>query len=1303
MRSIQALGTTGQTGRGDVTDVYINSGDQPLTPSDAELILEVRGGDLRAFGALYERHAAAARRLALSYVRNVADAEDLVSDAFDRTLRVLQSGQGPDQMFRAYLFSVVRNAAIELGKRSQRTRPTDDAGTFEAALSTFLMPEDPAVAGFERTVVSRAYRNLPERWQAVLWYLEVEGCTPAEVAPILGLTPNGVSALAYRAREGLRAGYLQQHLAGSPADGCRAVNAQLGGYVRGSLAQREVAKVDKHLKTCGDCRTLVLELSDVAHGMRGVIAPLVLGVAGLGLLGALPLGALAGAASTAAAAGGTAAGGTAAAAATTAATGAGAAAGGTAVGGAVTTTSAAVGGAAGGAAAGGTAVAGGAAAGAAAGGTAAAGGAAAGAAAGGTAAAGAATAAGTSAVVGAAGTAAAGAGASAAATAASVVAGTAVSTAVSTAVASSAAASTAVASAAASAAVASTAVATTAVAGGALAGGSGVAAAAGAVVVAAVGVVTAVQTLAPAAADVPEAEVVAAVLPVTGPGSGSESLPAATPEVLPAESTFSPEPPPISPSDTSVLADAPVILEPADTVVEPVAPTKVVEPAAPVDPWGDAGLGAVSVTARCAAVGGVGTADSVVVGRYRNTTAQTVSVRLDAAGSSSSWSQQLAPGEESAVTVHDGVRVPAGTASWTLRTTVDGVESETQVPAGAFGAADCYSPSWDVRTAVRAENAGGQVRLTGTITNDSAEPLRAGLEAAGGTTEPVRVAPGATVTVSVDTDESSVPAGVATFALLRWVADIDGDQPAKASVPATPPTAPYKGARLAPALGALTGDLFAGKCVYDAATETSSRPVRVPLDNSGSTLPVPYVVGGTTTVVPGGETGTVEVPARFGAGSLEVLADGREVGTIPTPFESCATLEWPAAVTPVVTPQCSEPGTTEARPQVRVVVGSANGREYGVRATTGRYGWTDTGTAGPGGPFTADLELARGLVGRAGTMTVELTRTVEGQTLTVTRDVPFESVSCAVLAPEARLVLGDVSVVRPAGRSVSTRSVSVVLDNSRSNVRARFTIDGDVPGTSREVVVRAGSSETVHLGAVRGRTGAHLAVTGRAWFGLEWSTALAVEPFTGVGWCGPAWDRGTQARGEYTAGATVSYWGKTYAYAAEAPATTTPVQTPDPGPTAPSDSTSAPQPPATPEGTEPAPPTVLTPSAPATTAPETKAPESKAPATAVPETRAPATTAPPATSTPPTATPPPASTPTPSATPSATSSDAREETGGRGGRGGDALRDRDTDRGSRGGFGRSAIAGPVVIAHGWWDAIPPRSALWTAVGPCEAR
>ena len=316
--------------------------DSDVIEDDAALLRATREGDAGAFGRLYERHAGAALVVARQYSDSAADAEDVVSDAFANVHRALRGGGGPESAFRAYLFTVVRRVATVHRTAGRRTQPTDDVAVLETASTPVETAEEPTLAGFERSVVARAFRSLPERWREVLWHSEVEGLTPAQIAPIIGLTANSTAALAYRAREGLRQAYLQQHLQDPLDDGCRAVAGKLGSHVRGGLGARDTRQVEGHLDDCGECRALVLELGDVNHGMRAVVAPLVLGLLGLGALAhELPVGGglAAGAAALAHPGGAAASGGTGAG----AASGGTGAAGGGGAGAAATGTGAAVG------------------------------------------------------------------------------------------------------------------------------------------------------------------------------------------------------------------------------------------------------------------------------------------------------------------------------------------------------------------------------------------------------------------------------------------------------------------------------------------------------------------------------------------------------------------------------------------------------------------------------------------------------------------------------------------------------------------------------------------------------------------------------------------------------------------------------------------------------------------------------------------------------------------------------------------------------------------------------------------------
>ncbi|SDT12827.1 RNA polymerase sigma factor, sigma-70 family [Nocardioides scoriae] len=244
--------------------------------ADRELVGRVRAGDTEAFGVLFARHVDAARRLAGVLVPG-PDADDLVSEAFTRTLAATSSGGGPDEAFRAYLLTAVRRLHVDRIRRQRRLTTSPDMTEHDPGVP-FV---DPAVADFEGGTAARAFASLPERWQLVLWHLEVENSKPAEVAPLLGVSPNTVSAIAYRAREGLRQAFVTMHGHDDEEvpEGCRTARDLLGGYVRGGLSRRDTRKVEDHLPTCRPCTAVWLELDEVNSSLSGLLAPVVLGAA----------------------------------------------------------------------------------------------------------------------------------------------------------------------------------------------------------------------------------------------------------------------------------------------------------------------------------------------------------------------------------------------------------------------------------------------------------------------------------------------------------------------------------------------------------------------------------------------------------------------------------------------------------------------------------------------------------------------------------------------------------------------------------------------------------------------------------------------------------------------------------------------------------------------------------------------------------------------------------------------------------------------------------------------------------------
>jgi DNA-directed RNA polymerase specialized sigma24 family protein len=282
-------------------------------PTDPDLIAVTRTGDPGAIDVLYRRHVRSARRLAQALTGSATAADRLVVTSFARVLHALRVGRGPDSAFRPYLLTTMRRANLEPGPSSTRSAlapgaPALGALTPGTLISSTLtsgvvthgaMTHGPLTSGaliasaWTRgdgavAVVARAFGRLPERWRLVLWHTAVDAEGPADVAPLLGLSPHAVDLLAHRAREGLRQRYLQEHLAQAPED-CRWAVHRSGEYTRGSLSKRDSGHIDGHLAECSRCHALFVDLAEpgARQALGALLAHAVLGAAADGYLAAL--------------------------------------------------------------------------------------------------------------------------------------------------------------------------------------------------------------------------------------------------------------------------------------------------------------------------------------------------------------------------------------------------------------------------------------------------------------------------------------------------------------------------------------------------------------------------------------------------------------------------------------------------------------------------------------------------------------------------------------------------------------------------------------------------------------------------------------------------------------------------------------------------------------------------------------------------------------------------------------------------------------------------------------------------------
>lgn len=246
---------------------------RPLDYDDAKLLNLVRTGDGSAFGVLYQRHVEAARRLARELVVSPAEIDDVVAETFARVLEVVRRGDGPTDAFRCYVLAAIRRVCE--GRYSdphaqvhEVSRPPLDPG--EPLL-------DPAAAGLDDALIVRAFIAQPERWSALLWHLEIEQESPDEVAPLFGLSSDGVAALERRAREGVRQASIDAYIANLSRPWCLPAAERLAAYLRYQLSEPRASEVALHLSECDACRGVYAELVDLGATLRRVVAPVILG------------------------------------------------------------------------------------------------------------------------------------------------------------------------------------------------------------------------------------------------------------------------------------------------------------------------------------------------------------------------------------------------------------------------------------------------------------------------------------------------------------------------------------------------------------------------------------------------------------------------------------------------------------------------------------------------------------------------------------------------------------------------------------------------------------------------------------------------------------------------------------------------------------------------------------------------------------------------------------------------------------------------------------------------------------------
>jgi RNA polymerase sigma-70 factor (ECF subfamily) len=165
------------------------------TPSDEELMLQVRGGDIDAFEQIVLRHQAEAWRVAYRFTGDAVEAEDLAQDAFLHILSAAQRYRRTAK-FRTYLYRVLTHLCFDYRRKN---RPVL-AEPLPQAANESLSPVQRVSQAERESLVQTALNALSPDYRMAVVLRYFEGLSGTEMANAMGKSVKAIERLLSRAR-----------------------------------------------------------------------------------------------------------------------------------------------------------------------------------------------------------------------------------------------------------------------------------------------------------------------------------------------------------------------------------------------------------------------------------------------------------------------------------------------------------------------------------------------------------------------------------------------------------------------------------------------------------------------------------------------------------------------------------------------------------------------------------------------------------------------------------------------------------------------------------------------------------------------------------------------------------------------------------------------------------------------------------------------------------------------------------------------------------------------------------------------
>jgi RNA polymerase sigma-70 factor, ECF subfamily len=171
------------------------------------MIAAILAGDIQLYHQLIRPYERSVYMMALSYMKNEADAEDVAQEAFLKAFHHLASFRS-ESKFSTWLVGIALNEARSSLRRDGVLRmdslddTTEDGGHISPAVLRDWreVPSEALERKEVRQMLQKAITGLPEKYREVFILRDVEELNVFETAAALGITVTNVKVRLHRAR-----------------------------------------------------------------------------------------------------------------------------------------------------------------------------------------------------------------------------------------------------------------------------------------------------------------------------------------------------------------------------------------------------------------------------------------------------------------------------------------------------------------------------------------------------------------------------------------------------------------------------------------------------------------------------------------------------------------------------------------------------------------------------------------------------------------------------------------------------------------------------------------------------------------------------------------------------------------------------------------------------------------------------------------------------------------------------------------------------------------------------------------------